>query len=548
MQAGYRYDSDASAKDLKIKLRNKKRDKILYGAVFKTDYAQPSIGSIIQPPALQSTTQPQIPPAALPRPRFFDAIGSTNRIAVDAARSSNTPSGIRVSASNTPDIVRSVLGDLRADVIRSSNQSEFDALPSTTMSGKRVSAPSTPVISRELITTTLANLRKTPKSMPLAPKSTPLLTEFKSKVPVVKTIQDFDAMPALDLSSSPVSSDGSQFQSPVSSDGSQSQRTPPRYKSPQNTRIDSLEEMKPDRSLSPSSTSPTQASSTPSELDLKSREGANTIQILAALVLNRFNEKQKKNNLSKQQQVTISAYMSDGSVKTSAIKIIKKKLKTGDTYYLYPTAALDKGLTGVNKIQSLENAIPSNERREAKQRLPGTTTGLGIASDSDPAKIKSQRVVFKFRKDGSNLKRNQLYVMEPQLIRGHLRMYHRSGRPSLSRSNISPAFQRMITDIIERNTYEADDFSHLEPKEVADFNRFVALTMPIQPRGIDRLSNADSIWQMKKRYEVLVGELSAGNSGKLVRDEMANLLRGLIRLRAMSPDKGKQLIKELRDF
>jgi hypothetical protein len=106
----------------------------------------------------------------------------------------------------------------------------------------------------------------------------------------------------------------------------------------------------------------------------------------------------------------------------------------------------------------------------------------------------------------------------------------------------------MITDIIERNTYEADDFSHLEPKEVADFNRFVALTMPIQPRGIDRLSNADSIWQMKKRYEVLVGELSAGNSGKLVRDEMANLLRGLIRLRAMSPDKGKQLIKELRDF
>lgn len=144
--------------------------------------------------------------------------------------------------------------------------------------------------------------------------------------------------------------------------------------------------------------------------------------------------------------------------------------------------------------------------------------------------------------------KGQLYLMLPQLIKGHIRLYNKSGRPVVSRSNVSPSFQRIAKDIVDRNTFEADDYSNVDPKESADVNKFIEATKPIQPRNINRLSNADTVWKMKKRYEVLVGELSAGNTGKLVRDEMETILRNLIRLHALNQDKGRELIRSLREF
>ena len=138
--------------------------------------------------------------------------------------------------------------------------------------------------------------------------------------------------------------------------------------------------------------------------------------------------------------------------------------------------------------------------------------------------------------------------MQPQLIRGHIRLYNKSGRPVVSRSNVSPSFQNIARDIVERNAFEADDYKNLDPKETADANMFIQSTMPIQPRNINRLANSDTIWKMKKRYEVLVGEMAAGNDGKIVRDEMSEILKNLVRMHAMGESKGRDLIKALRDY
>lgn len=200
---------------------------------------------------------------------------------------------------------------------------------------------------------------------------------------------------------------------------------------------------------------------------------------------------------------------------------------------------------GIDILQSIAEANVNYENGLYRPTKDRTTNGLGVGS---PDNIGSSRVVYKSNKGGNGVAKGQLYLMLPQLIKGHIRLYNKSGRPVVSRSNVSPSFQRIAKDIVDRNTFEADDYSNVDPKESADVNKFIEATKPIQPRNINRLSNADTVWQMKKRYEVLVGELSAGNTGKLVRDEMETILRNLIRLHALNQDKGRELIRSLREF
>lgn len=198
---------------------------------------------------------------------------------------------------------------------------------------------------------------------------------------------------------------------------------------------------------------------------------------------------------------------------------------------------------GIDVLKSLNKAI-ANQKNYKPTMRSGEQNGMGLSG----VHVGSDRVVYAPRRNSGAVKKGQLYVLQNQFAKGNLRLYTKSDRPVVSRTGISPSFQRLVKSIIERNTFDAADYSGCESKESADVNAFIAATKPVQPRNIDQLSNADTIWQTKKRYEVLVGELSAGNSGKLVRDEMESILRSLIQMRAINPDKARGLIKSLREF
>jgi hypothetical protein len=250
-------------------------------------------------------------------------------------------------------------------------------------------------------------------------------------------------------------------------------------------------------------------------------------------------------------RITMKPEASNKEKAEAAKKNEKPKLKYRFDLTVGSSRTIMKGNHGIDIDKSLDMAIQAIEQdnRLNVDRKTGERTGAGFGDgELDTERIGSSRVIYKSNKGANGVAKGQIYLMLPQLIKGHIRLYNKSGRPVITRSNVSPSFQRIAKDIVERNTFEADDYSTIDPKESADVNKFIEATKPIQPRNINHLSNADTIWQLKKRYEVLVGELSAGNTGKLVRDEMETILRNLIRLHALNIDKGRQLIRSLREF
>jgi hypothetical protein len=279
------------------------------------------------------------------------------------------------------------------------------------------------------------------------------------------------------------------------------------------------------------------------------------IQAKADKLLRLVNEKRAiaraesgNNKINPVKQFTCTPFKLDGS--QSRDRFVMKPERAGYRFDLKYGKSIMKDNQSIDIEKSLDQAIQAVESgRLNVDRRTGEMSGAGFGDgDVDPELIGSSRVIYKSNKGADGVAKGQLYLMRPQLIKGHIRLYNKSGRPVVSRSNVSPSFQRIAKDIVERNTFEADDYSNVDPKESADVNKFIESTKPIQPRNINRLSNADTVWQLKKRYEVLVGELSAGNHGKLVRDEMETILRNLIRLHAMNQDKGRELIRSLRDF
>lgn len=490
MQAGYRYDRNASAKALKAAVKNSKKDNVLYGAVIKQEGVFSTITSNTDQPPTSTPSVPSTqsaPPTPAPK-------GAIDLESIQAALSKLRKVDQTVAKPKTP------------------TKQEQLAAEST-----QIKARLKPVDTRE-INVSIGTKPKSP---------TPSITS--SEAPTVASTM----ISAIDQSA-PISVAPIDVGAPSSPSSSSSSSSAP--------------------------SSPSSDELPPLQVDLynKDTKEGKDAQDLAAELMNLAHQKQKEAGVSEKKQITIQSYTVDSNdmphgydsrliikfnAKNNAYQF-DRKLKSGSTKSLrfYPDPD-----TGINVIRSLIIAINHVKQNEYNPNpKKGETTGLGLKSDE--VNVSSPRVIFTSRKDGRLVKKGQLYVMEPSLYKGHIRLYNKSGRPVVSRSSVSPSFQRIVKDIVERNTFEQDDYSTLDAKETADANKFIQATKPIQPRNIDRLSNADTIWQLKKRYEVLVGELSSGNTGKLVRDEMETILRSLIRLHALNIDKGRQLIKSLREF
>lgn len=552
MQSGYRRDRDAGAKALKIAIKNSKKDKVLFGAVIKAESVFSSL-----------TTQPKPSPSGSPQPsNIGDVYAMMGEASSGGPPAPPTPPTPPTTASTTSRSSAASRG-LPPNPFMQALQQGATALRSTIAPRNVPETPATnqptPPTSGLVITTDLlSQLRgklKPTKTTELSPTQR---ADLVARTPLrpVQSISPIStgAIPILETSG-----ETTPILSPASSTGT-SETLPPL--------ATITETLKPAKgSPTASSQAPTDASTIQPQPDLPSEEAppakeappaelldprGEKIQSKARELFNIYQAERAKFNLNATKQLTIVPFRVDGNQSNDRMRIKLENTKDKGMKLRFELkhqgAIMDQSKIAPNMridiLTSIENAIDAiNKGRININRRTGEMSGLGVAD------IKSPRVVFRSRKSGNDdLTRNQIYVMEPQLMRGHLRAYNRSGRPAISRSNISPAFARIVQDIVERNTFEPDDYSSLEAKESADANQFISLTKPIQPRNIDRLSNADTVWQLKKRYEVLVGQLSSGNTGKLVRDEMESILRTLIRLHAMNKDKGLSLIRALRDF
>lgn len=496
MQAGYQYDRGAAAEALKAKLKNKKRDSVLYGAVIKTDrvFSKPTISASTNTVATSSTTM-ETPPTNLPPPPQPPTVGNVAERISPAETLAKRQAGLtKVSGIVDEAILREAMAKLKKNE-------------------RTVAKPSTPTKQEQLAATTIATKAK--------------LKPIDSRKPIVQV----ETAPPMVASAAP------------------GYETTPDYETSSTgaTTVSMSEAVRP--ADIPDIPVPTTI--------LPPREPS--IQAQAKRILELVNDKLKKAGRKSKKQIIVTAYETPtkGLGDDKRLKI-KQRALAGSEKLIYDFSYSDDS-GSLNKMDDLKASkinLPltlqlAEEAIEAGRlnvnAATGEMTGLGF-DEQDPDKIGSTRVIYQSNKIGHTVPKGKLYLMQPQLLRGHIRLYNKSGRPVLTRANVSPAFQRIAKDIVERNTFEPEDYANVDPKESADVNRFIEATKPIVPRGVNRLGNADTVWKLKKRYEVLVGELSAGNSGKLVLDEMEAILRSLIRLHAINENKAGDLIRALRKF
>lgn len=583
MKAGYERNRAASAKALKAAVKNSKRDGALYGAVIKAEsvFSAMSTDSPPQPPATPPPTTPATPAQ----------VSTTSQPAQNATSQPTTPPTLPPqSLSSLPRPVHPLMAALASgkNVLRPAGERPVSNVPKSSPTTTSSTSAPRAVFDEAMIRSQLSQLKKVDRTIqqPKQPTKQEQLAAdslvAKSKLKPVNPREHNVAV----ASSPPTQSDvanraidtiqptGPLNITPVVDVAPQERvydTLKPKSSSPTastvaSTYMDHLdEEEKSDLPVPPDPVPQnTNQTDAPKKIDLYNikevTEEGTVAQSKAKEVLDKVNAERVKAGLIAVKSVTITALREDGTVHPFRLNVLLQK--NVYNFLLIIPATKEKGKSTrslrykpdtefkVDVVLSLH--LASERLNQGKYKNPtkegAIKTGLGIGDPVVDDILNSPRVVFASRKAPPYVKRGQLYVMLPQLLKGHIRLYNRSGRPVVSRSNVSPSFQRIAKDIVERNTFEADDYSTLEDKETADANKFIEATRPIQPRNINRLSNADTIWQLKKRYEVLVGELSAGNTGKLVRDEMETILRSLMRLNAMSINKGRDLIKSLREF
>lgn len=139
-----------------------------------------------------------------------------------------------------------------------------------------------------------------------------------------------------------------------------------------------------------------------------------------------------------------------------------------------------------------------------------------------------------------------LHLMENSLKKNQLTIYRPYSKITVaSKSGISPLLKKMILDI--QNTLEFDqrDYENLEGDEKRVIERIIRSQKDMKNYNIQSLIDQDD-FKAKKRLEILVGQINAGNNSSLIRQEMRALLKKLFDNKAISPTKYRTSLNSIK--
>lgn len=131
------------------------------------------------------------------------------------------------------------------------------------------------------------------------------------------------------------------------------------------------------------------------------------------------------------------------------------------------------------------------------------------------------------------------------LRKGNLTIYRPSSNHVLiNRKNISPRLIKMINEIRSKMKFELEDYDNLKKSEQMVIDQIINLLRMTYPDGMRRALDEIS-WNLKQRYEILISELNAGNTGKLVKDELKEVLAKLKELKIITKRKYDFIVKAI---
>jgi hypothetical protein len=123
------------------------------------------------------------------------------------------------------------------------------------------------------------------------------------------------------------------------------------------------------------------------------------------------------------------------------------------------------------------------------------------------------------------------------LRKGNLTIYRpASNHILINRKNISPRLIKMINEIREKMKFELEDYDNLKKAEQMVIDQIINLLRMDYPAKMRRTLD-EEVWNLKQRYEILISEINAGNDGKLVKDQLKDVLAKLKELKVITKRK-----------
>lgn len=235
---------------------------------------------------------------------------------------------------------------------------------------------------------------------------------------------------------------------------------------------------------------------------------------------------------------TIKDTASRDSVNNSAYRFLIDEVKNGARIF---------AATGRNQKKCIDENI-----------LELRGDGLYLRNDK-PFKIENLGATFKINilnPVGSGIKRDikynagvanfgKFFINLNSLRNGNLAIYRpKSNIMYLNKRSISPKLVSIIQDIRQNKTFDITAYDALKESEKIIADKVINLAQVDFPAKMKR-SLDELIWNLKQRYEILLGSYNAGNDGKLVTDEIKSVLKELLKHKAISKSKHDYILKAI---
>lgn len=148
-----------------------------------------------------------------------------------------------------------------------------------------------------------------------------------------------------------------------------------------------------------------------------------------------------------------------------------------------------------------------------------------------------------YRAGPANL--GKFFINLESLRRGNLSIYRpKSNVMYLNKKSISPKLVQIIREIKQDKKFDINDYESLKESEKIIADKVINLAQVDYPVKMKRALD-ETIWNLKKRYEILLGSYNAGNDGKLVTDEIKAVLKELLKHKAISKTKHDYILKAI---
>jgi hypothetical protein len=180
-------------------------------------------------------------------------------------------------------------------------------------------------------------------------------------------------------------------------------------------------------------------------------------------------------------------------------------------------------------------------------RFNPSLLGQTIAYNKEIQGLQGQGIIKKtgVRKYNSEQNFGKFNISLKALRKGNLTIYRPSSNHILiNRKNISPRLIKMINEIREKMKFELEDYDNLKKAEQMVIDQIINLLRMDYPAKMRRTLD-EEVWNLKQRYEILIGEINAGNDGKLVKDELKDVLAKLKELKVITKRKYDFIVNAL---